>query len=228
MKPQVCIALDVPQVEEAQAIINELDCFDDVVFKIGYQLAFVGGLDLAYSSIDKGKKIFLDLKLHDIGNTVEKGVQALSQRGFSYLTVHSYPQTMQAAVQGKSGSNLKILAVSVLTSYDDQDLSAAGYQCSVGGLVSIRAKAALEAKVDGLVCSAQDIATIKPIVGDDLFFVTPGIRPSASNVDDQKRIMTPQLAILSGSSMLVVGRPVVQAQDRAKALAQILEDIKNA
>ena len=135
--------------------------------------------------------MFLDLKLHDIGNTVQKGVESVAKLGATFLTVHAYPQTMKAAVEGKTGSKLRILAVTVLTSYDDADLAAAGYDFTVGELVAERAAQARDIGVDGLVCSAEEAANLRGIAGPGMVLVTPGIRPAGSATGDQKRIMTP-------------------------------------
>src|SRR5262249_13031229 len=149
-------------------------------YKIGYQLAFSGGLAFAAGLIAAGKQVFLDLKLHDIGNTVTKGVESVAQIGATFLTVHAYPQTMKAAVEGKQGSTLRILAVTVLTSYDDSDLAAAGYDMSVPELAAARAAQARDMGVDGLVCSAEEAANLRGIVGRNMALVTPGIRPAGS------------------------------------------------
>ena len=137
-RERLIVALDVPSVAQAEAMVTRLG--DSVHFyKIGYQLAFAGGISFAGKLITAGKQVFLDLKLHDIGNTVAKGVESVAQLGATFLTVHAYPQTMKAAVEGKRGSKLRILAVTVLTSYDDADLAAAGYEMDVKELAAARA-----------------------------------------------------------------------------------------
>src|ERR1700747_101115 len=154
-RERLIVALDLPSVQAAEQMVSQLG--EQVVFyKIGYQLAFAGGLPFAAGLIAAGKQVFLDLKLHDIGNTVAKGVESVSQLGPAFLTVHAYPQTMKAAVEGKRGSNLRILAVTVLTSYDDADLAAAGYEMNVNELAAARAAQARDMGVDGLVCSAEE------------------------------------------------------------------------
>jgi orotidine-5'-phosphate decarboxylase len=195
-------------------------------YKIGYQLAFSGGLPFAAGLIAAGKQVFLDLKLHDIGNTVAKGVESVSQLGATFLTVHAYPQTMKAAVEGKRGSNLRILAVTVLTSYDDADLAAAGYEMNVSELAAARAAQARDTGVDGLVCSAEEAATLRTIAGPPMVLVTPGIRPAGSVAGDQKRIMTPARAIEAGADYLVVGRPVLEASDPKAAADAIVAEIE--
>jgi orotidine-5'-phosphate decarboxylase len=226
-RERLIVALDLPSVEAAETMVSKLG--DSVRFyKIGYQLAYAGGLPFAAGLVAAGKQVFLDLKLHDIGNTVGKGVESVAQLGATFLTVHAYPQTMKAAVAAKGNSSLKILAVTVLTSYDDADLFAAGYKLGVGALVAQRATQARDAGVDGLVCSAEEAANLRKIVGPGLSMVTPGIRPAGAKNDDQKRIMTPMKAIQAGADYLVVGRPVVEAVDPEAAAEAIVAEIAQA
>lgn len=226
-RERLIVALDVPSVKAAEAMAARLG--DSVWFyKIGYQLAFAGGLSLAAELIAAGKQVFLDLKLHDIGNTVTKGVESIAQLGATFVTVHAYPQTMKAAVEGKRGSTLRILAVTVLTSYDDADLAAAGYEMNVNELAAARAAQARDIGVDGLVCSAEEAATLRSIAGARMVLVTPGIRPSGSASGDQKRIMTPARAIEAGADFLVVGRPVLEAGDPKAAADAIVAEIEKA
>ena len=226
-RERLIVALDLPSIEAAERTVARLG--DTVLFyKIGYQLAFAGGLPFAAGLIAAGKQVFLDLKLHDIGNTVEKGVQSVAQMGATFLTVHAYPQTMKAAVAGKRGSTLRILAVTVLTSYDDADLAAAGYDMSVGELAAARAQQARDIGIDGLVCSAEEVAKLRDIAGPGMVLVTPGIRPAGSASGDQKRIVTPARAIEAGADYLVVGRPVLEAADPKEAAERIVSEIANA
>ena len=226
-RERLIVALDLPSVKAAEAMVAKLG--DTVCFyKIGYQLAFAGGLPFAASLIAAGKQVFLDLKLHDIGHTVAKGVESVAQIGAAFLTVHAYPQTMKAAVEGKRGSTLRILAVTVLTSYDDADLAAAGYDLSVSELAAARAAQARDTGVDGLVCSAEEAVSLRDIVGPGMVLVTPGIRPAGSASGDQKRIMTPARAIEAGADYLVVGRPVAEAGDPKAAADAIVNEIEQA
>jgi orotidine-5'-phosphate decarboxylase len=228
LKPRerLIVALDVPSVEAAAALVERLG--DAVSFyKIGYQLAFAGGLPYARSLIDAGKQVFVDLKLHDIGNTVAQGVTSVARLGATFLTVHGYPQTMKAAVDAREG-NLRILAVTVLTSYDDHDLKNAGYDATVKALVAGRAEQARIIGVDGIVCSPEEAASVRAIVGDRLCLVTPGIRPAGAAVDDQKRIATPAAAIMAGADYLVVGRPIVAAPDPKAAAEAIVAEISQS
>jgi len=226
-RERLIVALDLPSVQAAESMVSRLG--ESVLFyKIGYQLAFAGGLPFAAGLIATGKQVFLDLKLHDIGNTVTKGVESVAQLGATFLTVHAYPQTMKAAVEGKRGSALRILAVTVLTSYDDADLAAAGYEMSVGELAAARAAQARDTGIDGLVCSAEEAASLRSIAGPGMVLVTPGIRPAGSASGDQKRIMTPARAIEAGADYLVVGRPIVEAADPKATADAIVSEIAQA
>jgi orotidine-5'-phosphate decarboxylase len=175
-----------------------------------------------------GKKVFVDLKLHDIGHTVARGVESLSSLGATFLTVHAYPQTMRAAVEARGDSGLKILAVTVLTSYNETDLQDAGYRHTIADLVASRAHQAKALGIDGIVCSPEESSSLRTIVGDQMSLVTPGIRPTGSSSGDQKRIMTPARAIAAGADYLVVGRPVVEATDPKAAADSIQAEIAHA
>jgi orotidine-5'-phosphate decarboxylase len=178
--------------------------------------------------IRANKQVFIDLKLHDIGNTVAKGVESVAKLGATFLTVHAYPQTMHAAVDARAGSKLRILAVTVLTSYDDADLAAAGYDFTVPELVAERAAQARDIGIDGLVCSAEEATSVRGVVGARMVLVTPGIRPAGAAAGDQKRVMTPAKAIAAGADYLVVGRPIVEAPDPKAAAQSIVAEIAQA
>jgi orotidine-5'-phosphate decarboxylase len=226
-KDRLIVALDLPGVDHAEAMIARLG--DSVTFyKIGYQLGFAGGLSMVRKLTDAGKKVFIDVKLHDIGNTVARGVESLSALGATFLTVHAYPQTMQAAVEARGDFGLKILAVTVLTSYNQADVEAAGYRHTVADLVAVRARQAKALGIDGIVCSPEEVAALRAIVGDGMSLVTPGIRPAGSSTGDQKRIMTPARAIAAGADYLVVGRPVTEAADPKAAAESIQAEIAQA
>src|SRR5882757_1611580 len=226
-RDRLIVALDVASVALAETMIARLG--DSVTFyKIGYQLAYAGGLPLVRQLVGAGKKVFADLKLHDIGNTVARGVESVAGLGATFLTVHAYPQTMKAAVEARAGSGLKILAVTVLTSYDDGDLHAAGYRLSVSDLVEARAQQAQVLGVDGIVCSAEEAAAVRKVVGHQMNLVTPGIRPAGAEAGDQKRVMTPARAIAAGADYLVIGRPITGAADPRAAAEAIQAEIKQA
>ena len=225
IRDKLIIGLDVASVEEARALVQRIG-EAGTFYKIGYQLAYAGGFDFARELIEQGKKVFLDLKLHDIGNTVEAGVRSVARLGATFLTVHAYPQTMRAAVAGKAGTDLKILAVTVLTSYDDNDLVEAGYApTSAAELVARRAGQARDLGVDGIVCAATEAQHVRSIVGADRLIVTPGIRPAGADAGDQKRIVTPTEGIRLGANHLVVARPIVKAADPRAAAEAIVREI---
>ena len=221
---RLIVALDVASVAEAEALVERLG--DGATFyKIGYRLAYAGGLALAERLAARGLKTFLDLKLHDIGNTVEEGVRAASGLGATFLTVHAYPQTMRAAVRGRGGE-LRVLAVTVLTSYDDADAAEAGYALPVAELVARRTAQAREAGIDGIVCSAVKAAAVRGIVGPERLIVTPGIRPAGADLGDQKRVMTPREARAAGIDHVVVGRPITGASDPREVARSIVSEMQ--
>lgn len=226
-RDRLIVALDYPTVAAAEALVWQLG--DDATFyKIGLELTIAGGLDLAADLISAGKRVFLDLKLHDIGNTVERATAAAAARGVSLLTVHAYPQTLAAAARGAAGSGLKVLGVTVLTSYDDADLAAAGYAAGVTQTVRRRAGDARAAGVAGVICAPTDAAMVRGVLGPDGLVVTPGVRPAGAAVGDQKRVATPAEAIAAGANMVVVGRPITAAADPHAAALQILSELAGA
>lgn len=226
-RERLIIGLDVPTVGEAERLVDRLG--DDVLFyKIGYQLVFAGGLEFARDLAASGKKIFLDMKLLDIDNTVASGVENIVKMGMSMLTLHAYPKAMRAAVEAARGSDLCLLGVTVLTSMDENDMAEAGYEYDPHTLVLRRAEQARAAGMGGIVCSAEEAAAVRRIVGPDMAIVTPGIRPAGADRGDQKRVMTPRAALQAGSSHLVVARPVVKADDPLAAARAILAEMAEA
>ena len=226
-RDRLIVALDVPTVLQAAGIVETLG--DSVsIYKIGYQLAFCGGLDLARELKSAGKSVFLDMKLLDIDNTIAKGVEGVMKLGVDMLTLHAYPKAMQAAVEAARGSSLCLLGVTVLTSMDGHDLSDAGYHDDPATLVLKRARQARDAGMGGIVCSAAEAEAVRDIIGPDLAVVTPGIRPAGADAGDQKRIVTPRDAISAGASHLVVGRPIVGAPDRRTAAEAVLAEMARA
>ena len=224
MRSRLIVALDVPTIADARQIAGELG--DDVVFyKIGYQLAFAGGLDFAQELIKSGKSVFLDMKLLDIDNTIAKAVENIARSGVAMLTLHAYPKAMRAAVAALAGAPLCLLGVTVLTSMDESDMIEAGYDCAPHALVMRRAEQARNAGMGGIVCSAEEAAAVRTIIGPAMALVTPGIRPAGSGKGDQKRVVTPRDAIAAGASHLVVGRPIIGAPDRKKAAISILNEM---
>jgi orotidine-5'-phosphate decarboxylase len=224
-RDRLIVALDVPTVGEASKIVSELG--DAVSFyKIGYQLAFAGGLGFASELVSAGKQVFLDMKLLDIDNTVEKAVENVAKTGVSMLTLHAYPKAMRAAVEAAKGSPLCLLGVTVLTSMDEQDMLDAGYEYDPHTLVLRRAEQARAAGMGGIVCSAEEASAVRKIIGADMALVTPGIRPLGADRGDQKRVVTPREAISRGASHLVVGRPITAAPDRRQAALAILAEME--
>jgi len=222
---RLIVALDLATVGDAEAMVEALG--ETVTFyKIGYQLGFAGGLPFGQALVGAGKRVFLDFKLHDIAHTVAKGVESVARMGATFLTVHGYPQTMQAAAAARADSPLRLLAVTVLTSYDDADLAAAGYALGVAPLASRRAEQARALNIDGLVCAAEEAAALRAQTG--LLLVTPGIRPAGTAAGDQKRATTPARAIAAGADYLVVGRPILQADDPKAAAQAIVAEIAAA
>jgi len=227
-RERLIVALDLASVAEAQAMVEVLG--ESVSFyKVGMELAYAkGGFEFAEYLVANGKQLFLDLKLHDIPTTVTKATTQVARLGATFLTVHAYPQTMAAAKAGAKDSALKLLAVTVMTSYDDADLAAAGYGLPVKDLVARRADQARETGIDGLILSGEEVQATRARFGQDLILVTPGIRPAGGEAADQKRVMTPSAAIQAGVDHMVVGRPVVQAKEPKAAADAIVAEIAAA
>ena len=224
MAGQLIVGLDVSSRARAEEIVSLLG--DSVDFyKIGYQCFYgADGFALGKELMAAGKKVFYDLKLLDIDNTIEKGVAAIAETGATMLTIHAYPKTMRVAAKAAAGSDLCVLGVTVLTSMDDADVKEAGYERDAAGLVALRAQQAKDAGIGGIVASPQEAQMVRSILGPKMAIVTPGIRPSGSEMGDQKRVMTPADALAAGASHLVVARPIIAAPDpRAAALAILAE-----
>ncbi len=229
-RERLMLPLDVPTVDEARVLV-EKTAGAVGIYKIGMELQFAGGLELARQLASEGHKIFLDVKLHDIDNTIFSAVRNVAKMGMRFMTLHAYPKTMRAAVKAirEDGvTDLCLLGVTVLTSMDDDDLHEAGYRGRVAELVARRAADARAAGMGGIVCSPQEAAAMRSVLGDELVMVTPGIRPAGSAAGDQKRIMTPGDAIRAGSDYLVVGRPISKADDPRAAAEAVVAEIEGA
>ncbi len=226
-RDRLIVGLDVATIDEARALVKTLGPTVSF-YKVGMQQVFAGGLELAQELVDQGKQVFLDMKLLDIPNTVSKAVENIAKLGVTFTTVHAYDHVMMAAVEARGSSDLQILGVTVLTNMDDSDLARMGIGMTAGELVLTRAKTALGLKMDGVIASAQEAAAIHAVVGNKLKIVTPGIRLAGAEAQDQKRVMTPALAISAGSDYLVVARPVIQADDPQRAAAMFIEEIEAA
>lgn len=225
--PRLILPLDLPSVAEARQMVETLG--DAVSFyKIGLELLATDGMGLARELKTQGKSVFLDWKLHDIGATVERSARVLAGAGCDLLTVHAEPQVMQAAVKAKGGSDLKILAVTVLTSLNDADLIELGYAFSARDLVARRIRQAVECGVDGIVSSPHEAALAREIAGPDFLVVTPGVRPFWSAKNDQARAATPADALKAGASHLVCGRPITAANDPREAALKVVAEMVGA
>ncbi len=221
---RLIVALDLPDVAQARDMVATLG--DAVSFyKIGMELAYGGGLALVEEFSRAGKQVFIDLKLHDIGATVEKATGQIAKLGARFLTVHAFPQTLAAAKRGSEHSRLQVLGVTVMTSYDDTDLAACGYRLNVRDLVALRAQQAKVAGIAGLILSPDELLATREAVGGSLLLVTPGVRPAGAALGDQKRVATPSEAFARGADYIVVGRPILAADDPRRAALAIQAEI---
>jgi orotidine-5'-phosphate decarboxylase len=230
IEDRLIVALDVPSVAEARLLVDKLDGVASF-FKLGLWLQFAAGFDrLIDDLVAKDKKIFLDSKMFDIGETVKQGVARAAERGVSFVTVHGDGDIIKAAAEGKAGGNLRVLVVPVLTSLDAAGLRELGYGGSLAELIVERARATAAAGCDGIIAAPRDNPReIRRAAGaEGLLVVTPGVRPTGSSVDDHKRSGTPAQAIAAGADYLVVGRPIVKSGDPAGAAARIIEDMRSA
>jgi orotidine-5'-phosphate decarboxylase len=223
----IIVALDVESARDARALVARLG--DRVGFyKVGMELYAAAGMEFVRALLAQGKDVFLDMKFYDIPETVKRATARVAQTGVRFLTVHGSGPMMRAAVEGKAGSELRLLAVTVLTSFDQRDLADLGYPCELSSLVELRARKAMEAGMDGLVASPLDIALVRRIVGPAATLVAPGVRSAGAGAGDQKRVATPAEALRSGADYLVMGRQITRAEDPAAAAARVLEEIVEA
>jgi orotidine-5'-phosphate decarboxylase len=226
---RLIFALDVPSLDRASALVDELR-EDIAIFKVGLELFTAAGPRAVDRIQARGARVFLDLKLHDIPATVQRSVQAAVQLGVSYLTLHASagPQTLRAAAEAAAGSDLRLLAVTVLTSSDAETLAAIGVEGGVAATVARLADLAVTCGIQGLVCSPAECSALRAQLGRNVLLVTPGVRPSGESAQDQKRVSTPAAAIAAGADMLVVGRPIRDAAEPRAAARQILQEIARA
>ena len=226
-RDRLIVALDVPSAAEADALVARMG--DQVRFvKVGLELYTVAGPDIVRKLVDRGKRVFLDLKFLDIEETVRRATARVAAMGATFLTVHANRKALIAAVQGRGSSDLKLLAVTVLTNFDGEDLREMGIQRSVQDLVTARAMLAAEVGCDGVVASGEEPQAIRAKVGPDLVIVTPGVRPAGKGTDDHARVTAPTQTIAAGADYLVIGRPIRDAQDPPAATAAILEEMQAA
>lgn len=218
------IALDVETAEQARALVTKLGRNVDF-YKVGMELYASAGISYVSELIAEGKQVFLDLKFYDIPETVKRAVAQVAKLGVRFLTVHASYQVMEAAAQGRGSSNLQLLAVTVLTSVDQQDLQRDGVSYPLSELVELRVKNAREAGINGIVCSPLEVKRVREIAGSDAVLVTPGVRSAEAATGDQKRVMTPREARDNGANYLVIGRQVTRASDPQAEVARILEEL---
>ncbi len=219
------IALDFESAEQARRLVGQLG--DAVSFyKVGMELYAAAGMEFVRELTGSGKQVFLDMKFYDIGETVKRAVAQVARCGVSFCTVHGSKAVMRAAVKGRGDSQLKLLAVTVLTSFDQNDLADLGYPCSVSELVDLRVAKAMEAGVDGLVCSPLEVAGVRSITGPKAILVTPGVRSAGAGKGDQKRVATPAEAIRNGANYLVIGRQVTRSEDPVAEVRRISEEVR--
>jgi orotidine-5'-phosphate decarboxylase len=228
MKPNpIIVALDFETAAEASALVARLG--DRVhVYKVGMELYAAAGMSFAKELRAQGKDVFLDMKFYDIPETVRRAVCQVARAGLQFLTVHGSDAVMRAAVEGRGAANLKLLAVTVLTSFDQQDIEDLGYPCDVASLVDLRVKKAMALRVDGIVASPLDAARIRRLAGPDAVLVTPGVRSAGAAKADQKRVATPAEAVRDGADYVVMGRQITRAADPAGEADKVLEEIAKA
>jgi len=225
MKNPMIIALDVDNTAEALALVDRIGPAADF-YKVGMELYAAGGMEFVEQLASFGKKVFLDLKLYDIGETVKRATRKIaSSEAVTFLTVHGSRTVMRAAAEGRGERKVKLLAVTVLTSFDQEDLRDLGYPASISELVELRVKKAIESGMDGVVCSAFEIARVREIAGSGLTIVVPGVRSAGAAPGDQKRVATPADAIRDGADYLVIGRQVTRAPDPQRACQEVLAEI---
>lgn len=220
----IIVALDVESARDACVLVSRLG--EHIGFyKVGMELYAAAGMEFVRELLAQGKDVFLDMKFYDIPETVKRATARVAQTGVRFLTVHGSGPVMRAAVEGKAGSELRLLAVTVLTSFDHRDLADLGYPCDVSRLVELRSRKAMEAGMDGLVASPLEVAMVRSIVGPGATLVTPGVRSAGAGAGDQKRMATPAEALRNGADYLVMGRQITRAQDPAAEAARVLEEI---
>jgi orotidine-5'-phosphate decarboxylase len=224
-RDRLIVALDTPTVAEARALVTTLGTSVSF-YKIGLELVMNGGFDLARGLIADGKRVFLDMKLLDIANTVERATANAAALGVTFLTVHGTDtKTLAAAVKGRGKSPLKLMAVTVLTSLEQADLTEQGIAQTPAGLVMHRARLAQAAGFDGVIASGQEAASLRASVRKDFLVVTPGIRLADGTAGDQARVTTPAQAIANGADYLVVGRPITEAKNPQAAAELVVADM---
>ncbi len=223
----VIIALDFNSAAEADALVSGLGEAASF-YKVGMELFAAAGMDYVRRLVERGKKVFLDMKYYDIGETVRRAVAVAAQSGATFLTVHAVGQVMRAAVEGRGDSPMKLLAVTVLTSFDQTDVDGMGHPQRLSDLVAMRVRQTMEAGLDGVIASPLEAANVRAVAGPKAILVTPGVRSAGASRGDQKRVATPLEAVLAGADYIVVGRQVTRAEKPGAALESIHEELSGA
>jgi orotidine-5'-phosphate decarboxylase len=221
----IIVALDVDSAEEARGLVKRLGASIGF-YKVGMELYAAAGMEFVRELLGQGKDVFLDMKFYDIGETVRRAVAQVARTGARFLTVHGSGGVMRAAAAGRGDAALKLLAVTVLTSFDEQDLADLGYPCACSELVAMRVGKSMEAGMDGLVCSPLEVASVRRLAGPAAILVTPGVRSAGASKGDQKRVATPAEAVRDGADYLVMGRQITRAADPAAEVARVLEEMR--
>jgi orotidine-5'-phosphate decarboxylase len=224
MKNPIIVALDVPTAAEARDIAGALRGAVNF-FKVGLELYAAAGMEFVQELRETRKQVFLDLKLYDIPETVKRATAVIAASGVDLLTIHGSDAVMRAAVDGRGRAPLRLLAVTVLTSFDQSDLADLGYPCAVEDLVALRVRKAMDAGMDGVVCSPLEAARVRELAGPSAVLVTPGVRSAGAASGDQKRVATPAEAVRAGANYLVIGRQITRAADPRLAAQQILAEL---
>ncbi len=224
---RIVAALDFDSASEADRLVLALGDKADF-YKVGMELYAAAGMDYVRSLVGRGKRVFLDLKYYDIGETVKRAVRVAARSGAEFLSIHAVGQVMRAALEGRGDSGMKLLAVTVLTSFNQADIAELGYSCDLATLVGQRVRLAMATGMDGIIGSPLEARAIRAAAGPGAVIVTPGVRSRGADTGDQKRVATPAEAIINGADYVVVGREITRAADPAVAFAAIQMELEQA
>jgi len=227
MHNPIIVALDVESAAAARALVERIGSRVDF-YKVGLELYTAAGMEFVRELLMARKQIFLDLKFYDIPETVSRAVARVADTGVQFLTIHAVGSVMRAAVAARAGSQLRLLGVTVLTSFGPEDLGDLDYQGTIAELVAKRATKAMELGVDGVVASPLEARAVRAIIGSDALLVTPGVRSAGADKGDQKRVATPADAIRAGANYLVMGRQITRASDPGAEIERVLFELAGA
>jgi orotidine-5'-phosphate decarboxylase len=224
---RIIVALDVETATEAMEQVQRIGAAVDF-YKVGMELYAAAGMDIVHRLRDAGKRVFLDMKYYDISETVKRATAQVARHGIDLLTVHGSNAVMRAALEGRGTASLRLLAITVLTSYDESDLQQMGYPCSPSELVELRVRNAAACGMDGIVCSPLEAAKVRAQMGTNAIIVTPGVRSAGAGSGDQKRVATPAEAIRAGASYLVIGRQITRHENPGDEARRVQDEIASA